>query len=807
MRLRLILLLFLVSLGSLAAGLLARWPALGLVALLDALALAWLLRQDLPSGDSTLDVETLYNQAPCGFHSLDADGRFLRINETALSWLGYRRDEVLGRPLSDFLAPGGRKTFDERFPRFKERGWVRDVEIQLVRKDGSLLHALLSAVALRDAGGRFIASHTAYVDITERKRSEERLAEVSGRLHAVLDAATAVAIIATDLEGRITLFNAGAERILGHGAAEMLGQSTPWELHPQEEREWTGVRKDGSPVTVHLVGTDLHDSAGQVSGYLTLATDVTDRHRAEEALRQARDTAQSANEAKSNFLASMSHEIRNPLGAIIGMVELLQQGAVSDEQRAQLRTLATTAETLLSLINDILDFSKIEAGKLELEQAPFDPRAVVADVVDVFSLPARRKGLTLASRVADDLPPAVLGDAGRLRQVLLNLVGNAIKFTSAGEVVVSVSSAACGLAVGAKEGAAKPQAAEVECMLHFEVRDTGIGIPPDQLERIFRPFEQAGAPAARPHGGTGLGLTISSRLVQRMGGTLQVRSEVGRGSVFSFQLRLSVAAAAAVPVSRGAAERGPALRILLAEDNPVNQQVLSLLLQRGGHQVEVAANGRLALEALERGPFDLVLMDLQMPEMDGLRATRLLRAREKATGGHVPVVAVTANALEGERERCLKAGMDEFLTKPVRSRELQAVIERVLGRRPALSSSPAPAPAEQAVPAWLLSLREMGFDGDAVARLARTFIETVPGRLETLARAVAERDALAVARTAHTLKGSLEVFSVRPATEAAARLERHALDRRLDAFPAALADLEAAVHPLVASMQEIVGGT
>jgi PAS domain S-box-containing protein len=829
LRLRLIALLLFLGLFSLLAGILAAqheaaggrvWPFIAAVLVLDGVALFWLQRRILvplardlsrrSEGEAAmrryaLEVEDLYNRAPCGYHSLDAQGRFLRINDTALNWLGLRRDEVIGRPFRDFLTPASQALFDRTFEEGKKGGGVRDLEYGLLRKDGSVIYILLSADVRLDERGQYIASRSAYVDVTRRKQYEQRLTEVSIRLQAVLDAATEVAIIATDLHGRITLFNRGAERMLGYAAEEMLGQPTPWTapgasgslsgLHPSSF-EWTCASKDRSQLVVNLVITALHDGNGQVSGHLSIATDITERRRAAEELARARDAAEHANRAKSAFLANMSHEIRTPLAAIVGLVEVMQQGTVTAEQGSQLQTLATAAESLLGLINGILDVSKIEAGKLALEARPFDPRALVNKVIEVLSLPARRKGLSLAAVVDPPVPVSVVGDAGRLRQVLLNLVGNAVKFTEHGEVVVE-------LARRASEGV-DTSAPEVE--LHFSVRDTGVGIPAEKLQRIFQPFEQADESTTRTHGGTGLGLTISSRLVERMGGRLAVSSEVGKGSTFSFQLSLPIAEYDKVTRWQGdkvTEDSTPSsvtlspLNILLAEDNPVNQQVLSLLLVKAGHKVRVVDNGRKALEALGREKFDLVLMDVQMPEMDGLRCARLIRAHEKAVGGHVPIIAVTANALEGERQRCLQAGMDDYLTKPVRSQELFRLIQELSGRRHFSTQE-----RDGSGPPWLEPLREMGFDQEASAGLIRTFVETVPGRLLALNQAVAAGDLAGVAQAAHKIRGSLLVFAAQPAIEIANRLESLARQGRLDLVPAALAELEGVVEQLVRSMQE-----
>jgi signal transduction histidine kinase/DNA-binding response OmpR family regulator len=521
---------------------------------------------------------------------------------------------------------------------------------------------------------------------------------------------------------------------------------------------------------------------------------------AAEQLRAARDVALEANRAKSQFLANMSHEMRTPLTGILGMIDLLTHTKLDPTQKRYVDTLVTTSEALLSLVEDVLDISKIEAGKMHLDRAPFDLRQTALDACRVLSAQASQKGLALETDLDAGLATRYVGDAHRLRQILLNLLGNAIKFTSSGEVRLRVRNRGVGL-------------------LEFAISDTGIGIPPDRLQAIFEPFEQADANTARAHGGTGLGLSISALLVSRMGGTLSVASEVAKGSTFTFALPLEpVAELVEVDLSAPSPEPGPASRnsverILLAEDNLVNQQVVLLRLQQAGFEVSIAANGREAVEAFDRGGIDLILMDVQMPEMDGLRATRLIRSREKATGGHIPIVAVTANVLEGERRRCLTAGMDDYLSKPVRSKELFETVARLLHRPDLASPPPAEGDPDRSVattpsaekPDWLLAMQSMNFGEEAIHRLLHAFALTVPERLASLQEAVDLADSARVILLSHTLKGSLVVFGAKHSAELAGRLEQGGREGKLEEAAALLAKIRESVAPLLDSMRAYLG--
>ncbi|MBE0597806.1 MAG: response regulator [Desulfuromonadales bacterium] len=427
---------------------------------------------------------------------------------------------------------------------------------------------------------------------------------------------------------------------------------------PEEFRlEYRVVWPDGS---IHwlLARGSTRIRNGKPVRVLGIVIDITAMKNVEEELLRAKEAADAASRAKTEFLANMSHEIRTPLTVAMGAVELLMTTELDLQQRRYLEMARSSSEALLQLIEDLLDFSRFDAGQMLVREEPFDLRGCIEDAVQALRPQAEGKGLNLKVGIGPGVPGIARGDAGRLRQVLVNLVGNAVKFTEQGEVTVQVSPHPAG---GEREG---------KGFLLFSVQDTGIGVAPEKADRLFRTFSQVDASLTRRYGGTGLGLALSKRIVEHFGGEIWMQSEPGRGSTFSFTLAL-VPPEVAPPAIRD-------VRILLAEDDPMVRDLLRMALESRGWSVVTAGSGSQALDAWESGHFDLLLMDVQMPEMDGLEATRVLRQRESASEAHLPIIALTAHARQEDREACRQAGMDDYLAKPIQLQTLFATIERHL---------------------------------------------------------------------------------------------------------------------------------
>lgn len=826
-------------------------------------------------------------------------------------------------------------------------------EYRVRHRDGSYRWMLSRGAAVRDATGRPVRFVGSRFDITDRKRVEEALRESEQRFRDTFENA-AVGMAHVDMDGRFLRVNETLCQIVGYTRGELLC-TTFQELTylddlaadleqftsllrgdvPSYSTEKRYVRKDGSLVWVAMSVSLQRDAAGKPVNTICAIQDITSRKRLEEELRQAKEVAEAANRAKDEFLANVSHEIRTPMNAILGLTELTLDTPLAEDQRQSLRTVRSAANNLLSIINDLLDFSKIESGNVTLHPADFSLRATVGDTMRALAVRAHRKGLELMCQVQPDVPDALIGDAGRLRQVLLNLVGNAIKFTDSGEVVV------CTECVRAEAGGAP--SSNGEALLRFTVRDTGIGIAQDKQDRIFQAFEQEDTSTTRKHGGTGLGLTIADRLVGLMGGQITVKSELGRGSTFSFTANFArqtqrpdlapvqtpvllhdlpvlivddnathrhileewlrawqmkpkalgdaVAALDALwhgvacgrpyplilldarlpnvdgltlaahirqraelsatrvilltsgdrgadlarlqqqrvnahllkpiqqeelldtiyrvmnqsqgeiqpPVARPAERTPPAVppapgaalrRVGVAEDNELNAQLLEQLLVRRGHQVRVASNGREALTLAEEGAVDLLLLDVHMPELDGFQVARAIRERERTRGGHLPVIALTARSRPEDRQRCLAAGMDEFLAKPVKAADLWGVIDRVG------AAAPSPPGPEHGLLDPPILLASCGGDASVLEKICRTLEARLPDHLAAVQEALGEGDAGRLREAAHKLCGMVATFST-AAGKVASELEDHAAQGHLEAARPLVEQLETMIRQLV----------
>ena len=551
----------------------------------------------------------------------------------------------------------------------------RGALVGFARGDGTRGWIELNTEPIRNADGTVAAVVASFTDVTEERARVAQLAASEYLLATVLDLLPH-RVFWKDEHGRFQ----GANRVFRQdlGRDQVIGL-TDHELFPKEQADFfrscdRRVMATGEPeldIIEPLTTPDdrlrwlstckvpLRDPAGRVTGVLVTYVDITGQREAEAELVAARERAEEATRAKSLFLASMSHEIRTPMNGVLGMTSLLLDTDLTPEQADFARTIHGSAEALLTILNDILDFSKVEAGRLQLERRSFDLPRLVRDVHELFAAKAEAQGLRFELAVSSEVPGWVVGDPGRVRQVLTNLVHNALKFTAQGGVAIDV----------AEDGGASGNP-----RVRFTVSDTGIGIPGNRLEQLFQPFVQADASTTRRFGGTGLGLAISKRLVDLMEGSLSAESTVGVGSAFTFALSFEAAPppSVAVPSTRGGPVGGRAARVLLAEDNAVNRKVAVRMLERLGCRVDCAVNGTEAVAMSAASAYDLILMDWQMPEVDGVEATRRIRAR--GGSGRVPIVAMTANAMQGDREACLAAGMDDYLPKPVQLADVQRVV-------------------------------------------------------------------------------------------------------------------------------------
>ncbi len=892
-------------------------------------------------------LQAFMEALPDHIYFKDREGRFLRANRAQAASFGFSDpSQLVGKTDFDFFTEEHARQALQDEQEIIRTGRPLLVKVEkTVRPDGRERWKLTTKMPMRDAAGQIVGTFGISRDITAEKQIEEALRKSEARFRRLAES-NIIGVTIGDETGRIVEANDAFLRIVGYTRQDLEAGQVRWDtMTPPDQKhilqtmgeslrtlgvvtpiETVHLHKAGHRVPVLLGLAAIEGREGQAIGFVV---DLTERKRIEQELERARDAAESANRAKSEFLSNMSHELRTPLNGIIGLTGLALETSLTQEQREYLRLVKFSAESLLSVVNDVLDFSKIEAGRLDLVETETDLRELFGNTLQSLAFSAHSKGLELALRVDSAVPQRILCDADRLRQVIINLVGNAVKFTEAGEVVLAIASLR-------QEGG--------QAELRFSVTDTGIGIPPDKLAVIFDPFVQADTSATRRHGGAGLGLAISSRIIARMGGQLKVESQLGKGSHFYFDLTMPVvgvpevdsitsdlpslegvpvliaddnatcrsileelirhggmhpvtAADGAtawqlwqdaqragqpfklvitdilappqdglalarkvyasgkrgespvillVPIGRrtkafrrsnpavaallwrpikeeelraairrvlGGAEAktsrpasaapshrpGRPLRILLAEDNSVSRTFATRLLERQGHQVTAVSSGREALRALEgqgEQNFDVVLMDVQMPDMNGLEATAAFRKKAQSSKRHLPIIALTADILPGDPDRFRIAGMDGYLSKPVDPEKLETALEWVLEEKEPGGLAQATAAGSDPPFNEAELLARLDGDKELLAELAEVFLAQLPDHLRNVRQAIERGDGSALEQSAHKLKGSLSHFTTRSAWVAVERLELMGRSGDLEGAQQAATNAEEKLHRL-----------
>lgn len=635
--------------------------------------------------------QTVFDKTAAAITVTDRNEKIVAWNPFAEKLLEMDKGDLFNKPVKSLYPPSEWKRI--RGLRLRRKGTISDIETMIYKKDKSLLEAHVSISMLRDLEGNVMGSIGIIRDITSQKAAERKIMEEENKIRVILDN-SAAAITLTDDQERIVSWNKYTEHLLGMKKDDLYFRPVRT-LYPNEE--WKKIRSEkirklgskhhletkvidnkGNIIPVDLSINVLRNSDNKIIGSVGILQDITEQKRFQEVLIQAKFSAEEANSAKSLFLANMSHEVRTPMNAVIGMLDLTLDTPLEKEQKENLLAAKDAADNLLGLLNDILDLSRVEAGKINLENIEFHLPNVVRSVTKGLSVIAGKKHLNLVANIHPKVPELVMGDPVRLRQIIINLTNNAIKFTHKGDIVVEVQEH-------------KTKDADGMVSLLFSVSDQGIGIPKDKHETIFEIFTQADSTTSRRFGGTGLGLAICKRLVEMMDGRIWVESEEGKGSTFNFIVKFKPAGSQKPSAAFLGQESGPVneerlkealknLNVLLADDNAVNLKITSKMLEKEGCRVSAVANGQEVVEKIHSGDFDVVLMDAQMPVLDGFEATKIIRDNEKHTGKHIPIIALTARAMQEDRQRCLDAGMDGYVAKPIDRKKLFEEITNTINK-------------------------------------------------------------------------------------------------------------------------------
>ncbi len=927
-----------------------------LIAIIEDISERKRLEEELRISESSF--RGIFENAAVGIAQCSLDGRYLQMNQKYGDILRFARGELLGATFSEVVHPEDLASTVEMFERLGRGEILSETqEKRLICKDGTQVWVILTVSLERDQDGNPLRTIGIIEDISERKRLEEELRQSEEQFRLMANSMPHI-VWTADLDGTCDYINDRFVEYTGIPASELTWERWFSLVHPDDRErnilEWRAAVEGGRECDLEFRlqaanGTyrwfrgralPIYGEPGQIIKWIGTTTDVDTQKQSEQVLERAKAAAEAANRAKDEFLANVSHEIRTPMNAILGMTELVLDTPLTDDQRQSLKTVHSAADSLLAIINDLLDFSRIEAGKMELSEEVFSLRALLGDTLRALAVRAHRKGLEIVSHLQPDVPDTLVGDGGRLRQVILNLVGNAIKFTETGEVVVRVTRS-------------EETSSDNRIELVFSVTDTGIGIPKEKHAKVFRAFEQEDSSTTRRYGGTGLGLTIASQIVELMGGSLTLESEVNRGSCFTFSAQFGInpdttvtgqhllpiqlkelrtlivddnatnrhilteylrgwqmdpvavgdgiAALGALwdavtgnqpyelvmldsrmpdtdglaiaelirrrsdlsatrlilltsgdrpgdasrfrdlkidahllkpvqpdelletiyQVMRGGGEssketatpgehhhratglHSQSLKILVAEDNEFNAQVLEMYLNKMGHGVHLAANGVDALRFALEQEFDFLLVDIHMPGLDGFEVVSRIRQHEKTTGKHLPTIALTARSRREDREQCLAAGMDDFLTKPFRAEELEAALSRIAGTIPKLvtqDSSPHISGFRILDPRVLLSA--CGRDDEMLTKVIESFRQHLQIQLVLMREEVRQHDVLQLRETAHKLAGILSAFST-AAAGIASELEDLAAAGQRDEFPEAQRRLEEACEQLLRELNGV----